>query len=509
MKSIRLKPLPKLLITFAVIPLVSCGLNPQNADIDVNNTLPEAKSTIYQQAISQLGLMSYIYGAAPTNVMTNDITDNTGTSVATDAEIPRDITVMAKSTLNGIGGNITYIPYDANLMANMMNTGYTQFSDKRIPDVIVAGGITEFDRGMVTKGDTLDLDVEFAKEYGIDFTDKNKSSLAQVTLDFNLIDFRTFAGIARIQAVNGIKLHKALKEDSFGFTIKSATFGAKGTIKKVQGRHAAVRMLVQLSMLQIVGRYQKIPYWRLIPGAEKDQYVLDQILSDFYEKNNKEKTAAIQTYLYLHGHEVSITGQKDTATEAALQSYGKENNLSNPGINQETHMSLFENVPVDVITKFKRKTMINSPTMALNIHPKPNRPAHQTLVQGNKTGSVKLWTDQSEYQIGDKMQVNFSVDEPVYVRIVVINTQGQVDTLFPNAYQSDNYCMPGKTYSIPSVGAGFSLDIGGPAGIDKLRAVASKNPIPAEALQFTETGDFDDSKMAQLTSRSAADISIR
>ena len=507
MKSIQNNKLKTIFLTLAVIQLIGCGLNPQNADTDINRTLPEAKTTVYQEAIQKIGLMNYIYGAAPLNIMSNDITDNTGTSVATNAEIPRDITVMVKSTLNGMGGNVTYIPYDANLMANMMNTGYTAFENKRIPDVIVSGGITEFDRGLVTKGDSLDLDVEFAKEYGISFADENKGSLAQVTLDFNLIDFKTFAGIPRIQAVNGIKLHKGVKEDSFGFTIKSATFGAKGTIKKVQGRHAAVRLLVQLSMVQIVGRFQKVPYWRLIPGAAKDQYVLDSVLSDFYEKSSSQKIAAIQTYLYLQGHELSISGQLDTATEAALQSYGQDNNLSDAGINQQTYMSLFENVPVDLVTKFRRKTMPKVTVAAYSAA--PQKSSRTTAAPASQTGSVKLWTDQSEYRIGDTMQVNFSVDEPMYVRIVVINAQGQVATLFPNAYQSDNYCVPGQTYNIPAPGAGFSLDIGGPVGIDKLRAVGSNNPIPAEALYFTDNGDFDESKMAQLTSRSTADIVIR
>ncbi len=506
MKNINRKL--KLLLSIALLHLTGCGLNPQNADVDINRTLPEAKVTIYQQAINKLGLMNFIYGSPSINIMANDITDNTGTSVATNAEIPRDITVMVKSTLNGIGGNITFIPYDANLMANMINTGYTEFADKRIPDVIVSGGITEFDRGLVTKGDSLDLDVEFAKEYGISFSDENKGSLAQVTLDFNLIDFRTFAGIPRIQAVNGIKLHKGVKEDSFGFTIKSATFGAKGTIKKVQGRHAAVRLLVQLSMVQIIGRYQKVPYWRLIPGATKDQYVIDQVLSDFYEKTNPEKIAAIQTFLYLHGHELKVSGQMDGATEAALQSFAQDHNITNPGINQDTYLVLFETTPIDIVTKFRRKTLPKV-TLAVLTLPQPSRTMPLTKAPESQTGSIKLWTDKTEYQIGDSMQVNFSVDEPMYVRIVDINAQGEVATLFPNAYQSDNYCVPGKVYSIPSPGAGFSLDIGGPAGTDKLRAVASKNPIPAEALYFTADGDFDDNKMAKLASRSAVDIVIR
>ncbi|NOQ76536.1 MAG: DUF4384 domain-containing protein, partial [Methylococcaceae bacterium] len=141
-----------------VLLLGSCGLNPQNADIDLNATLPEAKLTIYQDAIRKLGMMSVIYGSSPLNIMSKNIADNTGTSVATNAEIPRDITEIVKSTLNGVGGNVIFIPYDPDFLAASVNTGYSEFENKLIPDVIVSGGITEFDRGLVTKGDSAEID---------------------------------------------------------------------------------------------------------------------------------------------------------------------------------------------------------------------------------------------------------------------------------------------------------------------------------------------------------------
>ncbi len=300
-----------------------CSLNPQNADIGSNETLPEAKVTIYQQAIDQLGLMTAVYGSAPLKIMTKDILDNTGTSVATNAEIPRDITEMVKSTLNGIGGNVLYIPYEPLFMQNTAGTGYSDYGDKILPQIILSGGITEFDRGLVTDGDSLDLDFEIGKEYGINFADQVKASLSSVTLDFNLIDFKTFTGIPRIQAIKGIKLHKAVREDSIGFTVKSATFGSRGEIKKVQGRHTAVRLLVQLSMLQLIGRYEKIPYWRLIPGAARDEIVIDRVLADYYAMSQKQQIQNTQALLYLHGYGVVPSGRMDTNTQLALQGFAK------------------------------------------------------------------------------------------------------------------------------------------------------------------------------------------
>lgn len=491
-----------------------CGLNPQNADIGLTETLPEAKVTVYQDAINKLGLMTTIYSNQQMKIMTKDIVDNTGTSVATSAEIPRDITEMVKSTLNGIGGNVLYIPYEPEFMQNTVITGYSEYADKILPQVILSGGITEFDRGLVTKGDSLDLDIEVGSEYGINFSDQNKASLASVTLDFNLIDFKTFAGIPRIQAINGIKLNKAVKEDSIGFTIKSATFGAKGEIKKVQGRHAAVRLLVQLSMLQLIGRYQKLPYWQLIPGAVRDELVIDQVLADYYALTRPQQLAATQELLYLHGFEVVPNGQMDSATQNAIQSFVQKKGLGSTELNQDLYLALYETVPVNAATRQRRRNLENPAVFMAseNIPPTLSEPVRQPEVvvsSERATGNITLSTNKSEYRIGEPLRIEFSVTEPMYVRIVVINSQGQIDTIFPNVYQSDNYCLPGKTYSIPSPNADFSLDIGGPVGVDKLRAVASKAPIPADALHFTADGQFDEAKMASYTVRAASDYVIR
>jgi hypothetical protein len=106
------------------------------------------------------------------------------------------------------------------------------------------------------------------------------------------------------------------------------------------------------------------------------------------------------------------------------------------------------------------------------------------------------------------MVVNFSVDSPMFVRVVVINSSGEISTLFPNVYQSDNYCKPGIIYQIPPAQAEFALDIGGPVGTDKIRAIASSTPIAAETLVFTEDGNFDETKMSIYPVRAESDIVI-
>lgn len=103
---------------------------------------------------------------------------------------------------------------------------------------------------------------------------------------------------------------------------------------------------------------------------------------------------------------------------------------------------------------------------------------------------LTLWTNKNEYHLGDQLQVSFTVIEPMYVRIVVINPNGKVDNLFPNLYQQDNYCIPGTVYHVPRKGSDLTLTISGPPGIDKIRAVAMPTPFPADFMHFSSAGQL-------------------
>lgn len=481
-----------------------CGLNPQNVDRDLTATLPEVKTTIFSEAIRGLGRANLIYGRGELRVMAKPIIDQTGTSLPTQGEIPQDISEMVKSTLNGIGGNILYVPYDPEFMLNTAQTGYTQWGEKLLPDIVLVGGLTEFDRGLVTKEKNLNLSAtaeELGAPVGLEFEDTSKGSLASITLDFNLIDFNTFTGIPFMQAVNNIKVNKTLKEDTLGFTVYGQTLGLRGQIKKVQGRHAAIRLVVQLGIIQVLGKYQKLPYWRLLPNAEPDQVVLDAVREEFYSLDQPDRIAKIQEYLYLYGKDVEVTGRLDAKTRAAIEDFKNEHGLTNATpVSEEVYLSLFENVPLDFEAQFRRKQVdalvenYQKGLKAMALREPPARAkvaAYQPKPAAKpELGEVKVWLEKQAFKIGEPMEIFFEVTKPMFVRIVTINSAGQLSTLFPNPYQNDNFVRPGKTYRIPPADAPVNLTVGAPAGTDKIRAVASLDPIAADSLPLNESGEF-------------------
>ena len=349
----------------AGILLAFPACNPHDVQVDMPVTAPAQKITNYTQSLSDLGLMAEIYSAGELKVQSEDIADNTGTSATSGGEIQRNITEIMKSTLNSIGGPVTFIEYNPAYIQNQMTTGYSQFNQKTIPDVVITGGITEFDRALETRGEGTDASAEFevsglpkgvpSPKVGFDYSDASKTGKARITLDFNMKDFKTLAGIPKMNTVNSMEVNKATREKEIGIILFGPTFGSKGSIKKVQGRHEAVRLLVEMSMMQMVGKYLVLPYWRLLgDDTVPDRVVEDKLSRSFARMSENDRITNVQEWLYLHGNDIDMTGVLDQKTSTAL---AKFNPAQTGSLDRETFIRIYLTIPINQETLARRSQL--------------------------------------------------------------------------------------------------------------------------------------------------------
>jgi hypothetical protein len=339
--------------------LAGCtAMAPKPEQLQLPSDMPAMSETAFSDALNRIGIQSEIYGSKLLKIQCREVDDDTGTSYHSEGEIPRKITVMVNSALNAIGGRVIYIPYWPDYFAGLQVSGYPTRNRKLVPDVVLAGGITEFDRGLTTVDQRRDLDLEskeiddapdwFAgKTIGLDYTQGDKWSKAKIAVDFNLISFEAQCGIPKMQASNGITVYKGVKEGELGFTLFGPTIGLRGSVKKVQGRHEAVRYLVQFSVIQLVGRYLDLPYWQLFEGVEPDPVVLETLRTNYLRKDPAGRTLWLKRLLWLHGYPVAVNDTLDPETKAALAKADPAYDGQKEAVPVQTFLNLYLSVPVN------------------------------------------------------------------------------------------------------------------------------------------------------------------
>lgn len=105
---------------------------------------------------------------------------------------------------------------------------------------------------------------------------------------------------------------------------------------------------------------------------------------------------------------------------------------------------------------------------------------------------VDVWVDRDgsgyrpTYNIGDQITLYTSVNEDAYVYLFDIDAADVVTQIYPNQYTGDQmYMMAGNTYAFPGSDDQFTFDVGGPYGVNRVLAIASRQPLNLDQLNYS------------------------
>jgi len=442
---------------------------------------PKAQETNYTQSLKRFGRLTREFRVGTLKVQTTQVQDETGSSQATGAEIPFDITKMIMSAINGIGGSIVFIPYDPVYIKNQAALNMTTLENKMRPDIVLNGGITEFDRALESGSTGFDFGGQFGagkNSPGIDAGKQDRDSVSSITIDLNVTDIETMAMVPRVQAVNTMRVFKGASDLDLGFSIFGATFGYKSSVKKIQGRHAAVRVLVDLSVLETLGKYLNLPYWKCVDqGAKPDPVVLENIRDQFLEADAQKRVRMIQNLLYVYGYRtLRGTGNLDAETAAAISAVGAAYGFDTASLDDNFYEALFVNAPV--LGEKSRITVTGAASAEPTAGPAlTERAAAQTTTPGVPL-SVDIATDKAEYKLGEKIRITIKGNKDFYGKIVYVTADGQMVQLLPNGHRSLDFFKGGRTYNVPENSDGFTLNVAPPYGAERIVLYASETPLP-------------------------------
>lgn len=293
------------------------------AEREAEKPLPSANLSQYAPALARLGRMLEVYkdGDPVIYMQTRSIQDATNLShPLVGAEIPGDITEMVRTAVNRIGARVIYVPYHPDYLVSQAQLG-AKFG-VTMPDFLITGALTEFDRAISGAGRSNNAAIEFGRGNGntaLGFDAKRTAIFSALALDLNLVSFSTQQMVPRVQASNVVKVLNFSSEDNASLGFYGDAFGFKLEGKYLQGRHSAIRTLVDLSVMEIVGKATNTPYWRCIPNGLPDPVVIDNMRASYEALSPELKLGLVQVMLRKYGQPVNVTQQLDEPTKQALR----------------------------------------------------------------------------------------------------------------------------------------------------------------------------------------------
>ncbi len=306
-----------------------------------NNTKPELKidkagkeihksKSDYTNVLRRANNMIAVFYGKPMNIVVDTISNMT----AEQARLPADITDIVKTAFNSIGSNVTVI-YDNN-SENLKQSEIFKIN----------GSITKYD---VIYSDSNGMDMEVTGTHHGQRGDAggsrdNENQIIKLAINFNPSDLYKGNYIARTSTSNEVTIEKKSKAHEFAFSILGSGFGFNNSVTKSQGVHASIVVLVEFSVVEVLGKLGKFPYWLLVDGGKVNYDIVNYLLKNFLREPLNKKIQMISYLLALRGAEgVQPTRVMTPALKKAIIDYKVAHGMpANDTITKRLYKSLLE-----------------------------------------------------------------------------------------------------------------------------------------------------------------------
>lgn len=136
-------------------------------------------------------------------------------------------------------------------------------------------------------------------------------------------------------------------------------------------------------------------------------------------------------------------------------------------------------------------------------------PAKTVLIGSDNPLKVSVTSSRgngSSFSDGETLVVVVSATKDAYLKLYHIDVNGQVQLIFPNRFQKNNFVKGGTVVQFPTPGAGFKFQLHAPFGTEFIKAVASTVPFESTEADFEELGSVGSGILARGLTVAAEDL---
>jgi len=310
MRALNFKIMILSLLTFG---LTACSVNNSNNRFSDTLGSPTHNKTQMTNFLGCFGDMLTTYRTSGNEldllrlaiVSVKDSTNVSTTQSNFPSEIPSDFTDMALSITSKIGGpvRIVHIPSSQELFDAAR---YGAIPGKKKPflntfnathyrgDTLqVYGALTEYDRILNNNTKDGDLSIEAGSGSGItniELSATDVVNVARMTMDFRVAYAAAGDVVNNSSSSNTITVYQRGSDRSFGLSVDGNSIGYSSSSSIVDARHKAIRLLIEWGLIETLGRYALVPYWKCLPNSDNTKHIAFKDLVDsdrFYNFQTK------------------------------------------------------------------------------------------------------------------------------------------------------------------------------------------------------------------------------
>ena len=444
--------------------LGACQARPETAyDVAQPRTAVVRNIGNFNEALRCMDDMFIAQGKQDIYITTAGIPDATGLIAAGTKEM----FITAVSRMSAKSNAFHFVDYDpTQLDVQILSEMVGLHKEFVAPNYYVRGAITQLDSNVLQSSASAGVSIP-----GLDAAINGNQIVSVVSIDLNMGKLITRQIMPGISASNSIAVVQSGKGADVGGLIGKAGLSFSVSVDKSEGFHQAVRNLIELSTIEILGKLTRVPYWQCLSIDSTNPNFRTEARGWFDTMGGQERERFVSAALMRTGY---LQGDSDPAGSGfsdAISRYQVDSDLvPNGRIDFDLYYRLLAADARHPAAKTAAALPVgeSAPTPA----PVPVVTEPLRLVVGSPRGP------RPTYHIGDTMAVSVQPTRDAFVYCYYQDAKGTIARIFPNRFQPDPLIHAGALIEIPSAGQeSFAIRFDKPGGPEAVACLASDHEV--------------------------------
>ncbi|AMO22649.1 DUF4384 domain-containing protein [Ramlibacter solisilvae] len=448
---------------------------------------PQRSITGFSQALRCMDTLMLDYGVHDVTMLTEEITDETKKMNAGT----RDMLISAVSDMSRRSRAVRLVAFgkDTVNVIGYLASAQSAAVYQAIPLYDIKGSVSQFDENMIKNQKDLGFGISPYLNLGV----ARDAASSMLALDLSVMTTSNMSVLPGVTSRNSVVILKQGR----GFTGDAAyeKFGINYSMNlaRSEGQTQALRGLVELAVVELVGKLTKTPYWSClnVPDPRANEETRLEVF-DWYHSmaaTRVELVAYFQNQLRRRGfYEGPIDGEFNPAIDEAISNYRGALGLSREAVLSEDFFYAF--LAADH-TKIKRpaqpaRYVAVPPAVTASGSPPAPAPAAPAPLKLSLTTPKQ----QTRFARGESISLALAPSQDAHVYCYLQDENAKVIRFFPNRFSRDSRIAAAQPLTLPGT-MRFQLTMN-PKGVpETISCFATPDDVMASLPQGVIGTDFE------------------
>ena len=390
---------------------------------------PYRTITNFSGAVRCMDSLLSTYGVKDISILVEDLDDSTKKATVGT----RDMLLSTMSEMTRRSRAIRFIAYggDQKNIVSFLAAADNKRAYASIPQYGIRGSISQFDDNVVKKTNDVGLGITDFLTLGI----SSSATAKLLGLDLSIINTTDLSLVPGVISKNSVAIFSQGDGIDSEARFKKLGVNYATSLARSEGTSVAVRNLIELASVELIGKLTKVPYWSCLGSSTKNKDIQQEV-EDWFEgmaNNPSELFFYFQYQLALRGvYNGPVNGVPTPNLSIAIKQYKAGLGMTPDSNLNADFMLAYLGADHDVVaTRLEKMNRAHASRLPINM----------SLVQSGEKKAL--------YKKKESIKLELSVNMPAYVYCYLLDANNLSTRIFPNQFSGTIFHDGDKPLALP------------------------------------------------------------